>query len=194
MTRPPEQILKLFVMSNQLAERQLDRVEEFHGLTLGRNHRRSIGEEDYYPQIERSIRREAAEMAPHYEVFYSLERSIRALVVDTLSAEHGEQWWDECVPDQIRVDAEKAQEKEIDSSMTPRSESLIDYTNFGELGMIIGRNWELFEQIFSSQKAVGRLMHDLNNLRAPIAHCSPLAEDEIVKLRLTVKAWYRIQS
>jgi hypothetical protein len=195
LTQPAEDALKLFVMSNQLAEQELDRVEAVTEVDLGREHRRVIGDDDdYYPQIEQSIRREAAEMAPHYEVFYSLERSIRAMVVDTLSAAEPEKWWKEKIPEDVRVAAEKAQQQEIDSGVTPRSDSLIDYTNFGELGKIIGTNWDLFDQTFTSQKAVGRLMHDLNTLRGPIAHCSPLAEDEVVRLRLTVKAWYRIQS
>lgn len=77
-------------------------------------------------------------MAPHYEVFYSLEKTIRTLVSETLATEEGEQWWHgERVPQQVRAEAEKR--------------------------------------------------------RGPIAHCSPLAEDEIVRLRLSVRDWYRLQ-
>lgn len=181
-------------MSNQLAERELDRIEAQNELDLRRDHRPVIGDEDYYPQIEEVIRNEAAAMAPHYEVFYSLEQTIRALVVDTLRAAQGESWWDDGVPEAIRIEANKAQQREIDSGVTPRSDQPIDYTNFGELGQIISKNWDLFDQTFSSQKAVGRIMTNLNTLRGPIAHCSPLAEDEVVRLRLSVRDWYRIQS
>jgi Swt1-like HEPN len=189
-----EDALKLFVMSNQLAEQELDRVEVSGEFDLGRDHRRVIGDDDYYPQIEQAIRREAASMAPHYEVFYSLERTIRALVVDTLKSAEGESWWKERVPQAIRRDAEKAQQREIDRAVTPRSDHPIDYINFGELGQIIIQNWEVFDQTFTSVKAVERVMASLNTLRAPIAHCSPLAEDEVVRLRLSVRDWYRIQS
>lgn len=189
-----EQAVKLFVISNQLAEHELDRIEAQFGLALGRDHRAAIGDEDFYPQIEQAIRHEAASMAPHYEIFYSLERTIRALVVDTLRSADGDHWWENRVPEDTRVEAEKARERESDSGVTPRSESLIDYTNFGELGKIISKNWDLFDQTFSSQKAVGRIMWNLNTLRGPIAHCSPLAEDEIVRLHLSVRDWYRIQS
>lgn len=189
----PEQAVKLFVVSNHLAERELDRVEGEHHLNLERDHQRVIGDEDYYPQIEHAIRAEAAAMAPHYEVFYSLERTIRGLVVDTLRASDGDQWWESKVPEAIRIEAEKAQEREINSGVTPRSDSPIDYTNFGDLGQIINKNWDLFDQTFSSQQAVGRIMVNLNTLRGPIAHCSPLAEDEIARLRLSVKDWFRMQ-
>lgn len=192
--RSPEKALKLFVISNQLAERELDRVESEHELNLGRNHRRTIGEDDYYPQIERAIRAEAAAMAPHYEVFYSLEQSIRALVIDTIKGAEGESWWSSGrIPETIRTSAESLQQREIDKAVTPRSDHPIDYTNFGELGQIIIASWDLFDQTFSSKKAVERVMASLNTLRGPIAHCSPLAEDEIVRLRLSVRDWYRIQ-
>ena len=36
------------------------------------------------------------------------------------------------------------------------------------------------------------IMTSLNTLRAPIAHCSPLAEDEVVRFQLTVKDWFRL--
>ncbi|HEY2335235.1 MAG TPA: Swt1 family HEPN domain-containing protein [Solirubrobacterales bacterium] len=193
MSGTPEQALKLFVFSNQLAERELDRVEGSFEVDLARDHRPTVGDEDYYPQIEEAIRVEAASMAPHYEIFYSLERTIRALVVDTLKGADGDDWWKERVPSHIRGDAEKAQKREIDLAVTPRSDHPIDYTNFGELGQIIVQNWEVFDQTFTSKRAVERVMASLNTLRGPIAHCSPLAEDEIVRLRLSVRDWYRLQ-
>jgi hypothetical protein len=192
--RFPEEALKLFVFSNHLVERELDQVEADRDLNLNRGHRRTVGEEDYYPQIERSIRVEAASMAPHYEIFYSLERTIRGLIIDTLKAAEGEAWWGSGrVPTSIHASAEKLQQAEIDKGVTPRSDHPIDYTTFGELGQIITTNWDLFDQTFSSKKAVEKVMASLNTLRGPIAHCSPLAEDEIVRLRLSVADWYRIQ-
>jgi hypothetical protein len=35
-------------------------------------------------------------------------------------------------------------------------------------------------------------MANLNMLRGPIAHCSPLAEDEVLRLQLTVRDWFRL--
>ena len=80
--------IKLFGISNQLLENALDRVERDMELDLGRAHQKGVQEDqDYYPQIETDIRRDAATMARHYEVFYSLENAIRRLIVDTLDAE-----------------------------------------------------------------------------------------------------------
>src|SRR2546430_1811517 len=186
--------LKLFAMTNQLLEHDLDRIEREHAIDLRRGHRSTVeADESYYPQIESAIRTEAADMAPHYEVFYSLERAIRRLVTDSLEAEEGEDWWNSArVPEQMKKDAERAKKREIESGGTPRSDDLLDYTNFGDLSEMIKQNFDVFGATFSSVKAVERVMANLNTLRAPIAHCSPLAEDEVVRLRLTVTDWFRL--
>lgn len=45
--------------------------------------------------------------------------------------------------------------------------------------------------MLNSPKAVERIMSNLNTLRGPIAHFVELAEDEEVRLRLSVKDWFR---
>jgi hypothetical protein len=186
--------LLVFGMRTNLLEHELDKIEQEYAIDLKRGFQRVIDYEDsFYPQIESEIRREAAAMAPHYEVFYSLEKTMRALVADTLSEEDGDRWWDHRVPEQVRKDAEGRQQRELDTGITPRSELPIDYTTFGELGQIITGNWDVFAQIFKSRKAVERVTSSLNTLRGPIAHCSPLADDEIVRLRLSMRDWFRLQ-
>ncbi len=131
-------------------------------------------------------------MGKHYEVFYCLEKSIRKLIAEKLEAQHGETWWNTRVPQPVRDNANINMQREIDSGVTSRSEAGIDFTTFGELGEIVRSNWDDFDAIFSSQKAFTKIMTSLNMLRAPIAHCCPLAEDEVVRLRLTVKDWFRL--
>lgn len=188
-----EDAIKLFGMTSQLMEHDLDRVEREHTLDLRRGHQSgSDVDEAYYPQIEAAIRAEAAEMAPHYEVFYSLETTIRRLVREQLQTTD-EAWWSTRIPTQIRTDSEKRRQREVDTGVTPRSEEPMDFLTFGELGEVIKTNWEVFGAVFSSAKAVEKVMTALNTLRGPIAHCSPLAEDEVVRLRLTVRDWFRLQ-
>lgn len=125
-------------------------------------------------------------MAPHYEVFYSLERTIRTLVADSLEAADGAGWWSDPkrVPPKIKEDCEARLKKEEDTGVTLRSEDPLDFSTFGELGQIITTNWDVFGALFKSEKAVTRL-------RGPIAHCTLLAEDEVVRLRLSVRDWFR---
>jgi hypothetical protein len=186
-----EDRIKLFGMSHALVERELDRVEEDFKLDLGRAAPDSK-DEAYYPQFDHALRVEAAQMGEHYELFYCLETGIRNLIADTLEGGHGETWWDTCIPEHIKGNVKTNIQREIDSGITLRSERDIDFTTFGELGEIVRHNWESFDTMFSSQKAFSKIMTSLNQLRGPIAHCCPLAEDEVVRLQLTVKDWFRL--
>ncbi|MEZ6005385.1 MAG: Swt1 family HEPN domain-containing protein [Planctomycetota bacterium] len=181
-------------MSNHLAEHELGRVENEFGINLGRDHRASLtNDDDYYPQIDRAVRAEAARMAPLYEVFYALEKTIRGVITSLLLDAEGANWWTSArVPPHIQNEVKNRIQKEIDRGTTPRSGEPIDFTTFGELGDLITKNWEIFGSLFSSQKAVQKVLGSLNTLRAPIAHCSPLAEDEVVRLRLSVRDWFRL--
>ena len=185
--------IKLFGMSHLLAERDLGLVEENLKLDLNRN----IGltddrDDNYYPQFSEMVRREAASMASHYEIFYCLEKSIRDLVCERLAAENGAAWWATVVPQTVRDNVRKNMQREEESGVTIRSTREIDYTTFGELGEIVRANWQTFSDTFNNEKAFTKIMGNLNLLRGPIAHCSPLADDEVVRLRLTLKDWFRL--
>lgn len=194
-------IIRNFGMANQMAEVALDKVERKYAIDLGRPTKGQNKDTKYYPQFEEKIRKEAAEMARHYEVFYCLENSIRRLITQRLQEEFGGDWWSashkdgkEVVPQVIKDNATKNRKNEIKRAITPRSNNLIDYTTFGELGDIINANWSIFGDMFSDQGAVGNVMALLNTLRGPIAHCSSLAGHEVDRLHHALADWFRIAS
>ncbi|WP_374324764.1 Swt1 family HEPN domain-containing protein [Aquipseudomonas alcaligenes] len=189
------QKIKAFGMTNQMITEDLHRIGSAHSVDLG--HAPVVGqavEDIYYPQFNSSVRAEAAEMSRHYEVFYCLEKTIRELVSDTIeAAENTSAWWQTArVPPNIKAEVSSRMQKELDSAMTRRSSDELDYTTFGELSQLITTNWDIFGGIFSSRKAVEKVMASLNSLRGPIAHCSPLAEDEVLRLQITVRDWFRL--
>jgi hypothetical protein len=193
MTPTTEDAVKLFGITSQMIEHSLDRVERHYAVDLQRERGSSNDiDEAYYPQIESSIRAEAAAMAPHYEVFYSLEKTIRRAVRDQLRGAHGDDWWERKVPAELVAAAKKRQETEAKKGFTPRSADPLDFLTFGELGELIKSNWDDFGAIFTTKAAVERVLADLNTIRGPVAHCSPLAEDEVVRLRLAVRDWFRL--
>lgn len=188
-----EDKIKLFAMSYQMVERELDRIEDKHKLDLERGSEANLDiDEQYYPQFEEAIRKEAGSMASHYQLLYCLEKSIRELIKGKLQAEHGTNWWKNTVPEQVRKNANSNFKREIDSAVTPRSTEEIDYTTFGELGEIVRNNWTTFSDTFNSPKAFTKIMTSLNILRGPIAHCCPLAPDEVVRLQITLRDWFRL--
>lgn len=192
MSKENQDIVRNFGMANMLVEVGLDRVERQHKIDLLRGVESNGRDEIYYPQFEAIIRSEAADMAKHYEIFYCLEKSIRRIISDRLR-EFGDNWWEEKIPEQVKSEAKKRHTQEVEKGITPRSEDLLDYTNFGELNTIINKNWdETFNDMFSNRNAVRIVMTMLNTLRSPIAHCSPLAEDEVVRLHMSLRDWFRL--
>lgn len=146
----------------------------------------------YYRQFSEAVRAEAFKMREHYELFYCLEKSIRTLVSEKLQANFGATWWDDAVPVGVRDNVKKNIQRERDAGVSRRSKQHIDYTTFGELGEIVRANWQAFSDTFSTVKAFTRVMESLNVLRGPIAHCCPLAVDEVDRLQLAVKDWFRL--
>lgn len=178
---------RLFALNNLSIESELRSVQQRVGFDIGKSSpNRQKNDETLYPQFGEEIRQQALRMAGNYRLFYCLENSIRELIVARLSDPdaYGDEWWNKCVPEVVKTNAEKNQKKEIASGVTLRSSDAIDYTTFGELGEIIKSNWDIFGEMFRDIKAIERILSDLNTLRGPIAHCKPLAEDEELRLHL----------
>ena len=185
--------IKLFSLANSTTELHLDKVEEKYDLNLERNPKEEVQKKDFYLQFAADFRKEAKSMAEHYEVFYCLEKSIRGLILEQMAEKFGANWWDSEVKEAIRNNVDQNMKREEDSGFTIRSYEKIDYTTFGELSQIVTTNWVAFDELFKrGQRSFQKIMTSLNQLRGPIAHCSPLAEDEVVRLELTVKDWFRL--
>lgn len=55
-------------------------------------------------------------------------------------------------------------------------------------------NWSDFSDSIRSQKAMQVVLGQFNQIRNIIAHSCDLNEDEIIRLKLLIKAWLRIQT
>ena len=184
----PGEALKLFGLNNLTIESDIRRIEREYGVNLGHEDKgNKINDKVYYPQFSEKLRREADKMAINYAIFYCLENSVREIITQRLEEQHGVNWWSKAVPDVVRKNAEKNRNREAASGVTPRSTELIDFTNFGELGEIIKANWDIFGDMLRDIRAVENVLATLNTLRAPIAHCKALAEDEELRLTLGLR-------
>lgn len=184
--------IKLFGLSNPALEAELDRVETELTINLGRDEFATGVSDDLLPGFDQALRDEAAVMREHYGVFYCLEGSIRTIIADMLEQAYAGEWWHLSVPEDVRVEAEAQRQREIDSGVTLRSHRYIDFVRFGDLETIVRANWQHFNDRFVSEKAFSKIMENLSLLRAPIANCCALADDEVLRLRLTMRDWFRL--
>jgi Swt1-like HEPN len=192
----PADAIKFFGLNNLSIESDIRRIEIEHGVELGHSKTEKGADEHYYPQFSHKLRAEAEAMATHYSIFYCLENSIRSLIDERLTEASGVDWWNakDVVPPSVVKNCSDNHRRELETGVTPRSEKMIDYSTFGELGEILRQNWDFFGGTFRDKGAVGRILHSLNTLRGPIAHCKALAEDEVLRLHLALRDWFRQMS
>jgi len=192
-----ERDIELFILKNAAITQSLRRT--FVDLRIA-NARGSLEAHadslvsDYLKQVDFETLADAERMSEFYQLFYALENDMRALISSTLADAKGEDWWLSAVPQVVRENAQKNYDREAAEGLPPRSDRLIDYTTFGELGEIVKENWNIFSGIFSnaSRNRVLRVVNRLNLVRGPIAHCNFLPEEEAIRLKLAVRDWYML--
>jgi membrane-associated protease RseP (regulator of RpoE activity) len=190
-----ENQIKSFAMNNSMLLEELLKIQKEFNIDVGVEKKEdSHIEDNYYSQFDLIHRSQAKLMSKHYELFFCLEKTIRELVAKSIADIEGiTDWWEtQRVLDDIKKEVKNRITKEVDSGVTRRSNEELDYTTFGELSQIITSNWDIFGSIFTSKKAVEKIMASLNTLRGPIAHCSLLSEDEVLRLKLTIRDWFRL--
>lgn len=190
--KPNRYVLELFLLKCAAIKSAVDPIvaaNSDHGIThVETNFQYSL--KNYINQIDLPIRQSAARMAEYYKIFYMIENFVRAFIVEALDDAVGPDWWSKNVPAVVQDSAQKARERELNMAFSPRSSSLIEYTNFGDLFEIIKFNNAVFSGLFPSMKGLERVMANLNALRGPIMHCGNLSEDEVKRLEVAVRDWF----
>jgi hypothetical protein len=184
--------LKLFGMRNLLLEADLANLEK-SGMEIG--HSQTVGNKEVIDTeiFEMDIRKQAKQMVDLYYLLFCLENSIRKLIINRLKEKYASVWWDTKVPETVRKNVLRKQNDEKDTPFSERSEEPIYYTDFKDLIEIIEANWGDFSDTFRSIESIKSTLKTLNVLRRPIAHNSILEEDEILRFKLHIKDWVRIQ-
>lgn len=187
-----EDQLIVFAMKNLMLESELSKLEK-SGIELG--HVQTIQKDELVDTdlFEREILLKAKKMADFYVLYFTLENSVRKLITDVLVEKHGVEWWEKRVPSGIKDKVERVKKEEKDTAMCIRSEDNLAYTTFGELIDIFNANWNDFAELLRSRKSVQDTLSQFKNIRNVIAHSCELNDDEILRFKLVIKDWLRIQ-
>ncbi|MGF7053498.1 uncharacterized protein YeeX (DUF496 family) [Bosea sp. OAE752] len=192
-----ERVIELFVLKNAVVTAELRKISRQFRIENVKSNIELVTDSlvsDYLQQVDFEIIKDADRMSEFYKIFYALENDIRNLIDGALEDSKGKNWWDTSVPQAVQENARKNQDREASEGLPPRSDRLIDYTTFGELGEIVKENWDIFSGMFSnaSKNRVLRVINRLNLVRGPIAHCNFLPEEEAIRLKLAVRDWYKL--
>jgi len=195
MTDPVD--IELFILKNAVITKSLRKLFSEQKIGNARGGLEAQADSlvaDHMRQVDFEILSDAERMSEFYKLFYALENDIRELIELAMRDSKGDDWWAQSVPQSVRENVQKNYNREAAEGLPPRSDRLIDYTTFGELGEIIRENWDVFSGMFSnaSRNRVLRVVNRLNLVRGPIAHCNFLPEEEAIRLKLAVRDWYML--
>lgn len=133
-------------------------------------------------------------MAVVYTAICSFENSVREFIAKKLLEEKGENWWDLCVKKEIRTNAENRKKSEKDVRwLTARGNSMIYYTEFGDLISIMAKseNWKFFEVHVGKIEWAKQIIETLEKSRNIIMHSGELAPTDIERVGMYIRDWIR---
>ena len=182
----------MYGMRNLMLEGELAKLER-SGIEIG--HKTTLEKDELVDTdlFEHEILKTGRKMADFYVLYFSLENSVRKLITDVLSEKYGEDWWESKVPVGVKENVKKIQQAERDTAVSIRSDENLAYANFGEMIDIFNCNWIDFSDLLRSQKSVQSTLSQFNKVRNVIAYSCELNDDEILRFKLLIKDWLRIQ-
>ena len=179
-----------FVMRGELAKVSLTYTE-----ALSRHHSSDIIVQDYIKSLSLDLLDDeyinaSKLMATVYTAISAFENTIREFVVKILIENKGENWWEDCVSEKIRnkAEARKGQEDKV-RWHTQRGDSLINYTEFGDLASIMNNNLELFSDHIVSIEWARNIIGTIERSRNVIMHSGELSARDIERIGINIRDW-----
>lgn len=179
-----------FVMRGELAKVSLTYTE-----ALSRHHSSDIIVQDYIKSLSLDLLDDeyinaSKLMATVYTAISAFENTIREFVVKILIENKGENWWEDCVSEKIRNKAEARKEQEDKVRWhTQRGDSLINYTEFGDLASIMNNNLELFSDHIVSIEWARNIIATIERSRNVIMHSGELSARDIERIGINIRDW-----
>jgi hypothetical protein len=178
----------LFLMLGQAAEKTVAKLEQVvprETLLLSREYDLAL----LVPDKVRS----AISAAHAYKLLYVFESYLREFIVEVLSKENEAGSWYDKVPPDVRTEVEKLTEtEEIKSWMSLGSRDKSALMTLPQLLRVIDVNWkDDFEEVVRDKGLIqeARL---LVHLRNTICHMTAISEEEVERIKQTMRDWFRI--
>ncbi|WP_410630499.1 Swt1 family HEPN domain-containing protein [Amycolatopsis sp. cmx-4-83] len=138
-----------------------------------------------------ATRNESMRMSRLYSLIYCFENSVRELIKSRLT-EKDSNWWDECVPGNIRKNAEtRKKDTDENSWLEGAASDILGFVDFSGLSSIILGNWPEFEDLIPSQHWLKQRFDELERARNFVAHNRMLSDPEFARLEMYVGDWNR---
>jgi hypothetical protein len=132
---------------------------------------------------------DARQMSQVYVLIAAFENSVRELISSTLKEEVGEDWWNTCVSEKIRMQAsQRMEEEEKIRWHTPRGNDPINFTMLPNLLNIIRQNHDRFPIIPNIDWAAN-IFDVIERSRNVIMHSGRISRRDMARLGTFIRDW-----
>ncbi len=182
--------LYAFVMKGELTKVALNKTE-----VISKHSHSDIIEEDYIKSLSLDLLDEeyvnaAKVMATVYTAIAAFENTVREFVMTVLMENFGENWWEQSVSSGIRKKAESRKKEEDKIKWhTHRGDSLINYTEFGDLASIMSSNYEIFSPYIISVEWARNIITTIERSRNVIMHSGELSARDVERIGINIRNW-----
>ena len=182
--------LYAFVMKGELTKVALNKTE-----VISKHSHSDIIEEDYIKSLSLDLLDEeyvnaAKVMATVYTAIAAFENTVREFVMTVLMENFGENWWEQSVSSGIRKKAESRKKEEDKIKWhTHRGDSLINYTEFGDLASIMSSNYEIFSPYIISVEWARNIITTIERPRNVIMHSGELSARDVERIGINIRDW-----
>lgn len=182
--------LYAFIMKGELTKVALNKTE-----VISRHSNSDIIEAEYIKSLSLDLLDEeyvnaAKIMATVYTAIAAFENTVREFVMTVLLENIGENWWEQSVSSAIRKKAESRKKEEDKIKWhTHRGESLINYTEFGDLASIMSSNYEIFSPYIISVEWARNIITTIERSRNVIMHSGELSARDVERIGINIRDW-----
>ena len=134
--------------------------------------------------------KEAYESAEIYFYLNIFENSIRFFILDIMNKNHGIDWWNDIIKENIQEYVVKVKKNREKGWLRKEEPHQIFYTTFGQLIEIIEQNWKDFEPIFVSIDNLKWFIKPIKDIRNPIAHNNLISKNSKKLLLQHIQQWF----
>lgn len=179
-----------YIMRGELTKVALNKTD-----IVSKHHTSDIIEQEYIKSLSLDLLDDefvnaAKLMATVYTAIAAFENTVRDFVVKILMENEGENWWEQCVSEKIRNKAESRKKEEDKIKWhTQRGDSLINYTEFGDLASIMNNNIDYFADHIVSIEWARNIITTIERSRNVIMHSGELSARDIERIGINIRDW-----
>jgi len=130
--------------------------------------------------------------AETYKLLFVFENYLRRFVVEVLSEDTSANWWDRLPKDVQDEVAKLEQTEEAKTWMALGSRDKSGLLTYPQLLRVMEHNWkDYFEELVRDRSLIQEA-RTIGHLRNTVCHMSLVPEEEVDRIRQTVRDWFRM--